>query len=262
MKFIYAAMDFNINTYDDFLKIVHETQNERIPFSMKENFQELYRGQSKDSYTLQPSIARDIKTSEELKKLEKDIIDEFKNLVPPKILRHCLPNNENEWRIIEQMQHYGIPTRLLDWSIDPSVALFFAIENNSNDIGQFWVFKSPLDWLCDGHFKFNPYDNNIDIISNSSFCVENGYDNHIAEQRRSFQSGKFTFQDYSKCLIPLENQESKKSRLKKYSINPNSKKDLLEKLSSLGINKDTINVKRNPNAELLVEKIRSKYFKK
>jgi hypothetical protein len=30
-------------------------------------------------------------------------------------------------RLLEIGQHYGIPTRLLDWSFDPYVAFFFAL---------------------------------------------------------------------------------------------------------------------------------------
>lgn len=36
------------------------------------------------------------------------------------------------------MQHYGAPTRLLDWSLSPHVALYFAVEKNFENDGALW----------------------------------------------------------------------------------------------------------------------------
>lgn len=38
------------------------------------------------------------------------------------------------------IRHYGVPTRLLDWSQSPYVAAFFAVQNFDNHDGEIWSF--------------------------------------------------------------------------------------------------------------------------
>ena len=41
------------------------------------------------------------------------------------------------------LRHYGVPTRLLDWSMSPHVAAYFAVCNHDKEAGEIWSFDEP-----------------------------------------------------------------------------------------------------------------------
>ncbi len=80
-----------------------------------------FRGHAKSTYKLLPSLARDAKALERESLLSK----RFKQNAYP--FRQSPPQSEWEWLFL--MQHFGIPTRLLDWTESPLVALYFAVND-------------------------------------------------------------------------------------------------------------------------------------
>lgn len=79
-----------------------------------------YRGLTDKNFSLEPYIYRKPYKPE----LEATFLGQFKSQAPP-FLKN-LPTNDWEWLFL--MQHYGVPTRLMDWTSHPLVALTFALQ--------------------------------------------------------------------------------------------------------------------------------------
>src|SRR6266849_6354250 len=92
-----------------------------------DTFVKLYRGQT-DSWPLLPSLFRPCPNSdlthERAYGCEQDVLILFKQEG-----RLFLPSTpDDEWNWLSIAQHFGLPTRLSDWSSSPLIGLFFAVE--------------------------------------------------------------------------------------------------------------------------------------
>jgi hypothetical protein len=214
------------------------------------NFTEIYRGQGRDCWKLIPKIARQIKEPSKIEIAERNIICDFQNALKTEGLLHTISVGSNkgefeaEWLIIQQAQHYELPTRFLDWSGRWEVSLCFAVSNETDDKcdGQFWIFFVPPNkWICDennGNLNINPFDFKETIVLNSAEFCSGDELIKIAQRRKGTQRGRFCIQPYTKVITPLEDQEEFKPYLHKIIIPAKFKRDIREELTMLGITKD------------------------
>ena len=102
-----------------------------------------YRGHSDKTYDLEPSIYR-------IDKKNKLIYIENED----KIYRETIAkvpydfNGKNTIESLVLMQHYGVPTRILDLTTNPLVALYFACVGDENEDGEVIVFDIPQESTC------------------------------------------------------------------------------------------------------------------
>jgi hypothetical protein len=84
-----------------------------------------YRGSRKSIWPLLPKLYRPKSKIKDLLSAEDEIREEFVRRAPG--LTTYKPANAWEWYFL--MQHYGAPTRLLDWTENPQIGLYFAVKD-------------------------------------------------------------------------------------------------------------------------------------
>lgn len=92
-----------------------------------------YRGHSNINYVTQPSVFR-----ENYYQHESEMYQEL--LVKcPNDFKKC----KSKFEHLKLMQHYGLPTRLLDVTLNPLIALYFACSGSYNDNGEVIIYDVP-----------------------------------------------------------------------------------------------------------------------
>jgi hypothetical protein len=90
-----------------------------------------FRGVDDATFQLEPSIERSAKgSSMGWAALELNVSQEFKSRAQMYISPPLIPTDELTWLAL--MQHYGIPTRLLDFTFSPFVAVYFAARESKH----------------------------------------------------------------------------------------------------------------------------------
>jgi hypothetical protein len=121
-----------------------------------------FRGQNKMSWLLKPGLGRMGLSFAEIKDKEQRLFYDFRNFSGS-----LLPENQNPWQTIFWMQHYGLPTRLLDWTASFGAALYFAVKG-ANEDAAVWILDPCA--LNEKFYKgkYNLY-NSDDLPSNYNY---------------------------------------------------------------------------------------------
>lgn len=267
-----------------------------------------FRGQSRSEYRLTPSALRQVfairdRRGNKITPPEPDNLCSGSNnivafLPVDKMVLEFKKNAERyieynastmiEWECIAQ--HYGIPTRVLDWSSNAINALFFAVEDCSigkpkkDDIEEFYssygfsngggaVFSiDPLE-INKITVPIKGFGNNptiLDAIDDAQvidYCLHNSippvcFSGFNKEKRIARQSGKFS--TTGTLLWPLDFYEIIQNKIDKIFIPFSSYNKIRCQLRSLGITHNNIYVENDEKdkiAKSIADKTRRRFIK-
>ena len=115
----------------------------------------IFRGVSSPKHYLLPSIGREIVYGPYKLSHEKNLLSEFKR----RAVSIVSASRFDDWEWLAYAQHIGVPTRLLDWSMSPLVALYFALESNSDEDRVIYAVKYSQYIHEVDHPNISPFDN-------------------------------------------------------------------------------------------------------
>jgi hypothetical protein len=125
------------------------SQVEQLPKGTPLKQRVLFRGQFNADWELLPPLLRylgNVRSRSDAEELERAVQFQFfaqaHLYATPSIMRLLdTPHDLERWAL---MQHYGVPTRLLDWTQSAFVAAYFAAESGSDADGAIFVVRPDL----------------------------------------------------------------------------------------------------------------------
>jgi hypothetical protein len=128
--------EITFNSVNDFLQYLSGQNDNKI---------RLFRGQMED-WSLDSKLLRLVKNNNQIDNfftIEKRIFNQFKENYK---LFH--KTELNDWDLLSLGQHYGLPTRLIDWTTNPLIALWFAFEKEKKNEKDRIVFGLVVEEDC------------------------------------------------------------------------------------------------------------------
>ena len=133
----------DIAVWVSFMAFIKEQQRQNFPDGLCLP-EWVYRGQSNSEWGLKSSFERQFgcgADENDLRLIERKSMETFRKLMS------CECAGMDDAELLAYMQHYGVPTRMLDFTRSPLIALYFALPEAccKRDVGAFAVWATNLN---------------------------------------------------------------------------------------------------------------------
>lgn len=196
----------------------------------------IFRGQKKTSYKLVNSVSRylNVKSPHSNRILfpsDNDLIRKELDILRLFGSEYCRYTNEklvNKWEMIATAQHHKCPTRFMDWSLSPLIALYFAVEHYDKEDAVVYSYNSDAKWID----ELNTDLHNLDPFTLSHECI---YIPRHADERLRAQQGVFLIQPCIDTYKELNN-----NNIERIEIDTNYRQFIKQQLYTMGISSKTV----------------------
>jgi hypothetical protein len=203
-----------------------------------------WRGQACYKWQLSPSIFRPEIRKNGGYQFEKNANHRFMQRAPSRFPN--IPKNEEWWEWLSLMQHFGMPTRLLDWTESPLFACFFAVKDFVIDNGALFALNPyylNMDQIDESILLLSTHDN-VKEIAEKAFCRDEAPIDLIlgvlpteSNERIMVQLSVFTIHGSDRLLEELPSHEL---FLYKFKIPHDSKIKIKNQLKDLGVRESNL----------------------
>jgi hypothetical protein len=208
------------------------------------------RGQADSSWSLETSLTR-LVTSDNLsrtkaKSYEIQSISEFKSIYHLTNEKTVFSDGMDKLANLIDMQHYSCPTRLLDWSSSPFVALYFAINDNFNKDGAVYIWDyNNYSESCKKQtptFKDLEIDTLINLtdFEHVQIALPTKKNERIYKQQGVFSVSNNLLKPHCEIIDNLHLRKSTESSLSKLTIPKHLKLEFLNRLKFMNITANTL----------------------
>ena len=198
--------EVTIKSFEDFHKKINEYKGHQVVF----------RGLKDEDFDLKTSAGRMSVELTDIEDAEKSVFKQFKEQAIP----HLGFEPRNDWEWLALAQHHGLPTRLLDWTQNPLVALYFAVEESTESNSAVYVYTDRENAV-----NISDYPNPLELSNDEPVrrYVPAHLTNRIIAQAGVFTvhhdvTSSFTSKNVDKIIIPNKIRNELKEQLYRYGI--------------------------------------------